>query len=242
LFVETGASQRSSRVIYDRLHTSFRTAEPGAYDWNRILDGAGWFHFTGTAPALGESVLNPLKEGIRLARQRGIPVSFDCSYRSALWSIAEAAPVFQELLHSVDVFFGSESDAQQFFGIQESGSQALKALAERYDLKLVAFSSRSVTPHGLNTCDAMVGNQSEVFSSRSHEIDPVDRIGAGDALAAAIIRGMLLGEPVERLAEQAICAAVLKHSIPGDFALLSWDEIQQLVNSSAGTASTRGWR
>lgn len=242
LYVETGASQRQSKVIYDRLHTAFRDVDPHEFDWPRVLDGATWFHFTGTAPALGEGVCESLLAGLHEARRRGIPVSFDSSYRSALWSIVEAGEAFRSLMPLVDVFLGSASDARQFFEIDADGESALVRLRDRYNLRCVAFTDRQVRKTGINAYSALVAVGTEIHRSRVHEIDVVDRIGAGDAFAAGIIRGLLQGESLAAMTEQAVAAAVLTHTIPGDFALVSWDEVQALANSQPGPHSGRGWR
>lgn len=233
LYVETGASQRGSSVVYDRLFTSFRELKPGGIDWERVLDGVDWFHFTGTAPAIGDGVRHLLIEGLQHARRRGISISFDCSYRSALWSLQEAAEVLPELLAQVDVFIGSERDAQQFFGIDATGEEALSELADQFCLRTVAYTNRDVLETGINRYSAVAWQRGMLYRSRDYEIDIVDRIGAGDAFTAGLIRGELLKQPLGEAVEFAVAAAVLKHSIPGDFALLSVDEVDRLARGES---------
>ncbi|MDX1967767.1 MAG: sugar kinase [Planctomycetaceae bacterium] len=228
-FVENGRSQRGPRVIYDRSGSSFRQISPADFAWDQILDGASWFHFSGTAPALGEPVRNALRTALRECRERRIPVSFDCSYRSALWSVAEAAVAFQPLMEFVDVYLGSEQDARQFFGITTSGEQNQRDLRNLFGFRCVAYTTRDVTATGINHYSASILVGDELVTTPVFEIDVVDRIGAGDALTAGVIRGLLLQESPEVLTAFAMAAAVLKHSVPGDFALLGIDEIRQFA-------------
>ncbi|HUQ70922.1 MAG TPA: sugar kinase [Planctomycetaceae bacterium] len=233
-FVETGASQRGSKVIYDRQHSSFRTLDPAEFDWATILDNAAWFHFSGTAPALGGNVRQALADALSAAKSRRIPVSFDCSYRSTLWSIDEARRVLPPLLEFVDVYFGSESDLPTFFDVTVPGRNGISAFQQRYGIDTVALTDRTVTETGVNRYWGLLARGDEVVESRAYDIDVVDRIGAGDAFAAGVIRGLLRGDPLPASVEFATAAAVLKHSIPGDFALVSIAEIA----ASAANATT----
>uniref|UniRef100_A0A7C2K304 Sugar kinase n=1 Tax=Schlesneria paludicola TaxID=360056 RepID=A0A7C2K304_9PLAN len=236
LFVETGASQRGSKVIYDRLHTSFRTLDAAEFDWPAILSNAAWFHFSGTAPALGENVRQTLTAALTQAKSQGVPVSFDCSFRSTLWSVEEARRVLPPLLEFVDVYFGSESDLATFFDITATGREGLEAFQRRYGLDVVAFTERTVTDTGVNRYWGLLARDNEVAESRAYDINVVDRIGAGDAFAAGVIRGLLRNDPLAEIVEFATAAAVLKHTIPGDFALVSLAEVKALA---AGTAPGR---
>lgn len=239
LFVETGAGQRLPQVIYDRSHSAFRSLQPQACDWDTVFQDAGWLHFTGTAPAVGGDVRQTLVAALRAAKERGMTISFDCSYRSALWTVAEAASVLPPLLEFVDVFIGSESDAQQFFGIAEQGTDCLQRFQQEYELQCVAFTERVVHGNGIHRYSATIADESRVCASRVHEIAIVDRIGAGDAFAAGVIRGRLTGQDLQQTTDFAVAAAVLTHSIPGDFALLSVAEIERLASADS---SGRGWR
>ncbi len=232
-FVENGRSQRGPRVIYDRAGSSFRNVLPADFDWKQILDGASWFHFSGTAPALGEPVRDVLRIALNECRQRQIPVSFDCSYRSALWSVAEAAAAFRPLMEFVNVYLGSEQDARQFFGVTTTGEQNQRDLQNQFGFRCVAYTTRNVTATGINQYAASILVGDELVTTPVFEIDVVDRIGAGDALTAGVIRGLLLQQTASELTSFAMAAAVLKHSIPGDFALLSLDEIQQFASGGS---------
>lgn len=239
LFVETGASQRSSKVVYDRGHTSFRGIEVTHIDWDNAFANAGWFHFTGTAPAVSQQAHTVLQHAISEARSRGIPVSMDCSYRSALWSLAQAKAVLQPLLHSVDVLFGSEADASQFFDVPTTGEQCLRDLQQDYNLRCVAFTEREVSATGINTYSASLVNATDHATSPAYEIQVIDRIGAGDAFAAGVIYGLLHNHPLQSVTNTATATAVLAHTIPGDFLLASREEIEHIAN---GTNTARGWR
>ncbi|QDU35793.1 2-dehydro-3-deoxygluconokinase [Maioricimonas rarisocia] len=232
LFVETGASQRGSRVIYDREHSALRSIEPTELDWPAILDGAGWFHFTGTAPALGDNVLTALREGLTAARGLGVPVSFDCSFRSTLWSEQQAAEILPPLLEYVDVFVGSERDAQTFFGIDQTGEASMAAMNETYGLRAVAYTHRTVQPTGINRYSAELFLEGTTYASPIVDVSVVDRIGTGDAFTAGLIRGLLLEESPQRTVDFAVAAAILKHTIPGDFALLSVEEVERFLDGS----------
>jgi 2-dehydro-3-deoxygluconokinase len=239
LYVEPGAGPRAPKVIYDRQHTSFRSLQPGSIDWDQALAGADWFHFTGTAPAIGTGVRQLLREGLQQARERGLRISFDSSYRSLLWSVEEAATEFQQLLPLVDLFIGSASDAVQFCGLPAGEPDLLRALAARYQLRGVVFVEREMTPSGGQSYTAQAFLNGELASSHRHELHIVDRIGAGDALAAGLIYRLRQQQPLEDALNFAIAAGVLAHTLPGDLALLSEAEVQSLAQQ--GT-STRGWR
>ncbi|MEZ5941838.1 MAG: sugar kinase [Planctomycetaceae bacterium] len=239
LFVESGAGPRSPQVIYDRNHSAFRTITPIEVDWDAAFKGASWFHFTGTAPALGDSVRNTLQAAISIAQERQIPISFDCSYRSALWSIEEARKHFQPLLHEADVFFGSESDAATFFDVHERGEACFNALRDKYNLSCLAFTERRTTKNGdQEYCGrALKGN--EFAATNWQRLHIVDRIGAGDAFAAGIIRGLLNTYALSETVDFATAAAILAHTIPGDFLLATKGEVDSFTASGP---AKRGWR
>jgi 2-dehydro-3-deoxygluconokinase len=233
LYVETGASQRAGKVIYDRLHTSFRQVEREEFDWPSILSGAGWLHLTGTAPAGGEAVGAVLADALAAARSLGVRVSLDCSFRSALWTREEASAVLTPLLAQVDLLLGSEADARGLFGVEASGEESLAALAEKFNLRWVAYTERDSHSASENTIRAMFYDGHQVAHSRSYTIEIVDRIGGGDAFAAGILFGLLCGWPSQRIVEYAAAAACLKHTIPWDFNLASRDEVERLASGES---------
>jgi 2-dehydro-3-deoxygluconokinase len=229
LFVETGASQRATRVIYDRQHTSFRDARPSEFDWEAILAGKDWLHFTGTAPALGASVLESLRSALATARRLAIPVSFDCNFRSTLWSQAEAREVLPALMGDVAVFVGSEHDAAALFDIGGSPSESAAALRRRFGFRCVAYTLRQGESASVNRLSGLVCDASGCRTSREYTMHVVDRVGGGDAFTAGLLHGLASGWDAQRVVEFAAAASCLKHTIPGDFNLVSLDEVEQLV-------------
>ena len=246
-FLETGASQRASTVVYDRGHTAFGEADRADFDWARILDGASWLHFSGTAPALGESVRASLREGLVAARAAGVTVSCDLNYRARLWSPDEARRGMEELAPYIDVLVGNEEDAAVVFGIKAEGSdvvqgelplasylQVAEQLMERFDFRAVATSLRTSVSASINRWAALVADRTGYAVSRTYEIHPiVDRVGGGDSFAAGLIYSMLQGENLQSCVDFAAAASCLKHSIPGDFNLVDIDEVRALVGGDA---------
>jgi len=241
LYVETGCSQRPSQVIYDRLHSSIREARREEFDWDAILDGAAWFHFTGTAPALGDNVVAVLKDALIAARRGGVTTSLDCNYRSKLWSVEEASRVLTPLLEHVNVFVGGREDAEKLFGIRvdpgeselEACAQAASKLQQRGGFSHVAFTMREGTSASVNRLSGLVHDGANCHLSRTYEMQMVDRVGGGDTFTAGLIYGLLSGFEPQRTIEFAVAAACLKHSIPGDFNLVSREEVERLVGGDA---------
>lgn len=250
MYLETGAAQRGSKIIYDRDHTSIRDVSPAEFDWNAILDGADWFHFSGTAPALGPNVQAVLLEGLKAARSRGVTVSCDLNYRAKLWTTDEAHRVMTGLMEYVDVLLGNEEDAAKVFGIKAEGSDvnrgdlvvgSYKAVAEQltsaFGLRYVATSLRRSVSASINGWAGLLYDGKDHYLSRSYEINPiVDRVGGGDSFAAGLIYGLLRGMDKQACVEFAAAASCLKHSIPGDFNLISLGEVEALL---AGDGSGR---
>jgi 2-dehydro-3-deoxygluconokinase len=250
MYLETGAAQRGSKVIYDRDHTAFRDAEVAEFDWAAILEGADWLHFSGTAPALGPKVQAVLVEGLKTARARGVTVSCDLNYRAKLWSPQEAHRVMTGLMEWVDVLIGNEEDAAKVFGIRAEGSDVTRGdlvvdayqrvadqLAARFGLRYVATTLRRSVSASINGWAGMLYDGATHHVSGSYEIHPiVDRVGGGDSFTAGLIYGLLTGMEPLACVEFAVAASCLKHSIPGDFNLVSLDEVNALL---AGDASGR---
>ena len=238
LYLETGASQRPSKVIYDRTNSSIREARSEEFDWKTILSGKDWFHFSGTAPALGASVRGVLEDAVRTARELRVPVSCDCNYRSKLWSLEEAGHVLSELMPFVECFIGGREDAEKLFGIRASGSEsdAATQLRERFGFKRVAMTLRHGVSASVNRLAGLLCCETGCHMSREYEMQIVDRVGGGDAFTAGLIYGLLSGFEPQRVIEFAAAASCLKHSIPGDFNLVSVQEVEQLL---AGDESGR---
>lgn len=259
-FLETGASQRGSKVIYDRAGSSFATITTGMVDWDVVLAGAEWLHWTGITPAVSEGAARACREAIEAARRHGLTVSCDLNYRAKLWKWGKAAgEVMPELVGLCDVAVGNEEDAEKVFGIRapEADVRAGKVEASTYryvceelarrfpSLNLVAITLRGSFSASHNTWSGVLWERrpeanggARFYSAPQYDILPiVDRVGGGDAFVGGLIYGLRkYREGPERALSFAVAASCLKHSIPGDFNLVSADEVEQLM---AGDASGR---
>lgn len=249
-YLETGAAQRPSKVIYDRDHTSLRSATAEDFDWEAILADTDWLHFSGTAPASGPVIVEVLETGLRLARERGVRVSCDLNYRRKLWTPEEARAAMSRLMPHVNVLIGNEEDAITVFGIAagdidvvhgelDTGSyrRIASQLTERFELDYVATTLRTSISASRNRWAGALFDGQQQYLSRTYEIEPiVDRVGGGDAFSGGLIYALLEGLDPQACVEFAVAASCLKHSIPGDFAHLSLAEIETLL---AGDASGR---
>lgn len=243
-FVEPGANQRASKVVYDRENSSIALAKPGDIDWDKAFDGAGWFHITGITPAISASAAELALESVRAARAKGVTVSCDLNYRKNLWKWGKPAhEVMAELVKYVDVAIANEEDCQAALGIQadvdvHSGTlstDAYRALAEKVlraypNLQTIAITLRESKSASHNGWSACLHDGSEFLLSRHYEITHiVDRVGGGDSFAGGLIYGLLaLGSKREAL-EFAVAASCLKHSLPGDFNRFTLDEVKTLL-------------
>jgi 2-dehydro-3-deoxygluconokinase len=243
-YVEAGANQRPSKVVYDRDNASIALAKPGDIDWTSVFAGAAWFHITGITPALSASAAELALESVRTARDKGLTVSCDLNYRKNLWKYGKSAvEVMRELLRFVDIGIANEEDCQMALGIQadvdvHSGKLdqaqyrglAEKVLREFSNLKMIAITLRESHSASHNGWSACLADGKEFLVSRHYEITHiVDRVGGGDCFAGGLIYGLqALGGRQEAL-EFAVAASCLKHSIPGDFNRFSVDEVQALV-------------
>ena len=241
-FLETGASQRASVVVYDRAGSAISQVGPGEFDWAGIFEGATWFHFTGITPALGPRVAEATLEAASAAKMAGLTVSCDLNYRKKLWSPAQAQEAMTRIMEYVDVAIGNEEDAEKVFGIKAEGSNitgghvgsegyetVARTLADRYDLRAVAITLRESRSADNNGWSAMLLSDGQVYQSRSYDINIVDRVGGGDSFAAGLIYGLVNGKPAQDALEFATAASCLKHSISGDFNLVSVVEVEALT-------------
>lgn len=245
LFMEQGASLRPTRVIYDRVPSSFRQLRPDEVDWNAVLAGKHWFHFSGTAAAPGGSTLETLAAGVAVARDLGLTVSCDCNYRSKLWSKEESGRTLLALLERTDVLICGKDDPVQLFGIPEEAGgpddpgrqeRLAERTRERFRLQSVAMTFRDAPSASVNGYSALLCRSDGVVRSPRRTIPIVDRVGTGDAFAAGLIFGLLSDFPPQRAIDFAAAAASLKHSIPGDFNLVTRGEVEQLLaGGAAGT-------
>ena len=248
-FLETGANQRPSRVIYDRANSAIATTDPTSLDWDHIFEDASWFHITGITPAISPSAAALSLQAVQAAKQKDLTVSCDYNYRKKLWQYGKQAPqMMAELVRYVDVGIANEEDCQRSLGISipegnwrhevESGEldhgryQALceKVLDTFPNLKYQAITLRESLSADRNGWSACLHNRQEFFLSDHYEIsDIVDRVGGGDAFAAGLIFGLSTGMDDESALNFAVAASCLKHSIPGDMNLVSVDEVKQLM-------------
>jgi 2-dehydro-3-deoxygluconokinase len=243
-YLEAGANQRPSKVVYDRENSSIALAKPGDIDWDAALAGAGWFHITGITPALSASAAALAQESVERAKAKGVKVSCDLNYRKNLWKWGKpAAEVMRELVKSVDVAIANEEDCQMALGIQvavdvHSGQldrQQYRALAEKVleefpGLQAIAITLRESKSASHNGWSACMHDRKDFLLSRHYDITHiVDRVGGGDCFAGGLIYGLqALGSHQEAL-EFAVAASCLKHSIPGDFNRFSTDEVKALL-------------
>ncbi|MEK7409155.1 MAG: sugar kinase [Acidobacteriota bacterium] len=243
-YVESGANQRPSKVVYDRDSSAIALARPGAIDWDGALDGAGWFHVTGITPAISQGAANLALESVRKAREKGLTVSCDLNFRKNLWRYGKTAPeVMRELVKFVDVGIANEEDCQMALGIQaevdvHAGTLDVsqyrrlteKVLAEFPNLKIMAITLRESKSASHNGWSACLNDGREFLASRHYEITHiVDRVGSGDCFAGGLICGLLSLATHKDALEFAVAASCLKHSVPGDFSRFSVAEVNGLL-------------
>lgn len=228
-FLEFGAAPRASSVLYDRKNAAIAGVQPGTIDWPKAFAGARWFHVTGITPALSASAAATTKEALVAAKRAGLCTSVDLNYRVKLWSPAEAGRCLGELMQHTDYLITTEEDIDRVFGIQGKDYEEAAALtAARFPLKAVAITLRDNPLVWRNTWTAMVWANGQVLRTRTYEVEIVDRLGAGDSFAAGFIDGLLDGD-LQRGLDRGVAASALKHSIPGDFAWVTRDEVDAMV-------------
>ena len=243
VYFELGASQRPTKLIYDRSHSCFQEIRPGEFDWKNILRDKHWFHFSGTAPARVNHVVTVLKDACSLARKLGVKVSCDVNYRSKLWTVEQARRVMPGLMEDVDVVTLGVEDVRQLFGIEcrkppKAGSregiavarEAMVEMQKRFGFSYTAMTLREEASASVNRLEGLLYDGKKIYRSRPYEIQIVDRIGGGDAFTAGLIYGFLSEGDPQQTIEFATAAACLKHSIPGDFNLASLEEVKDLMD------------
>ena len=249
-FLEKGASQRPSKVIYDRAHSAIAVASESDFDWDSIFKGVKWFHFTGITPALSDSAAAITLAACKAARANGVTVSCDLNYRANLWSREKAGQVMGKLMEYVDLCISNEEDAHDVFGIKASGSDVTKgeishdgykevasALIKRFGFKQVAITLRESISANDNNWGAMLcttnAGEPSFFFSKKYSVHIVDRVGGGDSFGAGLIYANLTDMPSQEGLEFAVAASCLKHTIEGDFNLVSADEVKKLASGNA---------
>ncbi|MBE7053957.1 MAG: sugar kinase [Ruminococcaceae bacterium] len=242
-FVEKGASQRPSKVIYDRKYSSISMAEKGDFDWKKILDGACWFHFTGITPALSDNAAEICLDALKTAKEMGVKVSCDLNFRKNLWTSEKAGKVMGELMPYVDVAIANEEDCEKVFGIKaentditggslshEGYKQVAKTLSEKFDIPTVAITLRGSISANDNNWAAMLYKDGEYYFSKNYLIHIVDRVGGGDSFGGGLIYALTEGYSNQDVIEFAVAASALKHTIEHDFNEVTVAEVKTLMS------------
>lgn len=242
LYLEKGASQRPSKVVYDRKYSAIAMAEPSVYDWKRIFEGADWFHFTGITPALSENAARATLDAAKTAKEMGIKVSCDLNFRGNLWSREQAGETLAKLMPYVDVCIANEADADDVFGIKADGTDVTtgklnhegyvsiaKRLMERFDFEKVAISLRASRSASVNDWAGMLYDGKEAYFSKNYTIQIVDRVGGGDSFGGGLVYSLMSGKKGQAAIEFAVAASCLKHSIEGDYNLVTIKEVEKLA-------------
>ena len=241
-FLEKGASQRASKVIYDRDGSSVKDAKAEDFDWDRIFEGVEWFHFTGITPALGENLVEICIEACKKAKEKNITISCDLNYRKKLWTKQEAREAMTELCQYVDVCIANEEDASDVFGIaaentdltsgkvnHEGYISVAQQLAQKFQFKKVAITLRESISANDNGWSAMLYEDGKSYFSKKYMVHIVDRVGGGDSFGAGLIYSQVMGYGPQESIEFAAAASCLKHTIEGDFNMVSVDEVKKLA-------------
>lgn len=242
-FLEKGASQRASQVIYDRAHSSIAEATTVDFDWDHIFKDVDWFHFTGITPALGSNVADICLEACKKAKERGITISCDLNFRKKLWTSKEAEYTMSQLMEYIDICIANEEDAEKVFGIVAqdtditAGSlnhdgyiQVAKQIVERFGCKAVAITLRESISATQNDWSAMLYTDNQAYFSKKYAMHIVDRVGGGDSFGGGLIYAMLQKYSPQDSIEFAVAASCLKHSIEGDYNRVSVEEVETLAH------------
>lgn len=245
-YCEKGASQRPSKVIYDRAYSSIATAKKEDFDWDKIFDGVEWFHFTGITPALSDETAEITLEACKKAKEKGITISCDLNFRKKLWSKEKAGKVMGEVCKYVDYCIANEEDAKDVFGIEADNTDintgkldrngyisVAKKLTERFNFKGVAITLRESLSANDNNWSAMLYTNGEAVFSKKYAMHIVDRVGGGDSFGGGLIYSLLNGYDAQKAIEFAVAASCLKHSIEGDYNMVSVSEVETLAKGNA---------
>ncbi|MDP4108996.1 MAG: sugar kinase [Bacillota bacterium] len=245
-FVEKGASQRASKVIYDRAGSSIALASRSDFDWDKIFKDTKWFHFTGITPALGGENPDICLDACKAAKDRGITVSCDLNFRKKLWSSKQAGETMSKLMPFVDVCVGNEEDASDVFGIKAENTNiqegkidnsgyisVAKQLTERFGFKKVAITLRGSISASDNEWAGMLYEGGKAYFSPKYKVHIVDRVGGGDSFCGGLIYAELENYDAQKAINFAVAASCLKHTIEHDFNLVSVDEVTSLAEGNA---------
>lgn len=245
-YAETGASMRPSTVIYDRAHSAIAEADPSDFDFDKIMEGAQWFHWSGITPAISDKAAELTKLACEAAKRHGVTVSVDLNFRKKLWTSEKAISVMRPLMKYVDVCIGNEEDAQLCLGFKpdadvEGGKTdaegyygIFKGMMKEFGFKYVVSTLRESLSATHNGWKALIYDGKEFYQSKHYDINPIiDRVGGGDSFSGGLIHGLLTKETQGEALEFAVAASALKHTIPGDFNLVSADEVESLAGGNA---------
>lgn len=239
---EKGASQRGSVCIYDRANSAIQLAQPSDFDWDKIFEGVDWFHFTGITPALGENLVEICREACKAAKAHGVKISCDLNYRGKLWTRDQAREAMTDLCQYVDVCISNEEDAKDVFGIEaentdiyggklnkEGYKSVAKQLADKFGFEKVAITLRTSISASDNDWAAMLYDGENYCFSKEYHLHIVDRVGGGDSFGGGLIYALLSGKNTQDAVEFAVAASALKHSIEGDYNLVTVSEVEKLA-------------
>ena len=242
-FVEKGASQRASKVIYDRKYSSISMAKPEDFDWDQIFDGAEWFHFTGITPALSEEAAKICLIACKKAKEKEVKLRCDLNYRNKLWSSEKAGEVMAALMEYVDVAIGNEEDCEKVFGIKSEGTNVTggslskegytvvaETLSKRFHIPIVAITLRSSLSASDNKWAGMLYVDGKSYFSKEYLVHIVDRVGGGDSFGGGLIYALSSGFKPQKAIEFAVAASCLKHSFEHDFNEVTVDEVTKLMD------------
>ena len=245
-YCEKGASQRPSKVIYDRKYSSIATASEDDFDWDDIFSGADWFHFTGITPALSDDMAKITLEAVKAAKDNGLTVSCDLNFRKKLWTSEKACAVMSDVLKHVDVCIANEEDAKDVFGIEAENTDinsgkldeegyvsVAKQLTDRFGFKAVAITLRESLSASDNNWSGMLYVANRPFFAKKYRMHIVDRVGGGDSFGAGLIYALLSDFGAQDAIEFAVAASCLKHSIEGDYNMVTKDEVLSLARGNA---------
>lgn len=245
-YCETGASMRPSKVIYDRAGSAIAEADPEDFDFDAIMEGADWFHWSGITPAISDKAAELARLACEAAKRHGVMVSVDLNFRKKLWTSEKAQSIMRPLMQYVDVCIGNEEDAELCLGFKpeadveggETNAEGYKgifrAMAREFGFKYVVSTLRESYSATHNGWKAMIYNGEEFYESKRYDIFPIiDRVGGGDSFSGGLIHGLLTMKSQGEALEFAVAASALKHTVPGDFNLVSVAEVQSLAGGNA---------
>jgi 2-dehydro-3-deoxygluconokinase len=241
-FLETGASMRASQVVYDRAGASIADVELSDFDFDKIFEGAVWFHTTGITPALSDKAAALTEAALKAAKAKGLTTSIDLNYRKKLWSKEKAREVMSRLCQYVDVCIGNEEDAETTLGFKAEGTDVTKGelsldgyksvfkqMKDKFGFKYIASTLRESHSASDNGWSALVYDGNEFYHTKQYEVRIIDRVGSGDSFASGFVYGLVSGKSFKDAAEFGVAASALKHTIPGDLNHVTVKEVEDLV-------------